>query len=336
MIITRRHLIALAAAPPLASAWQQAGNQGTPAGVRKIANQPYAGGTNRRQMLDLYIPEHADSPLPVVVWIHGGAWRSGSKEQKSPALPLTEFGFAVAQINYRLSSTAQFPAQLEDCKSAVRWLRRHAKEYNLDPYHIAVWGSSAGGHLAAMVGVTSPADDSDAAPHDNGEVSARVQAVVDWYGPTDFTQMDAQAPPDAPFKHDAPDSPEADLIGGPVQKNRDKARRANPITYITRDDPPFLIIHGDKDATVPVGQSRLLHAALERAGVSVFYHEIPGAGHGPGIHTPENFRRVREFLTRFLKPATIKPAPPKQQGGSAPAAEPPIRSPKAKANLRGR
>ena len=265
-----------------------------PAGVRVERNLEYVAGGHDRNKLDLYLPAKDDGPRPLIVWIHGGAWLGGSKEV-CPAVPFVQQGYAVASINYRLSQHAVFPAQIEDCKAAIRWLRAHAKEFHLDPDRIGVWGGSAGGHLVALLGTAGDVKDLEG-KGGNLDQSSRVQCVVDFFGPTDFLQMRGQ--------HDNPKAPEALLIGGPVQENRQKAARANPITYVTRDDPPFLIMHGEADRTVPVNQSELLDAALKKAGVESTFIRIPGAGHGgPGFQTPENRKRIAEFFDKHLKPA---------------------------------
>lgn len=252
----------------------------------------YVTNGHERQKLDLYLPKNATN-APLIVWVHGGAWKGGSKD-RTPAQIFVEEGYAVASINYRLSQHAVFPAQIEDCKAAIRWLRFHAKEHGYNADRIAVWGSSAGGHLVALLGTAG-----DVKEFDTGEnlgVSSRVQAVVDFFGPTDFTQM-GKFP--SAINHDAPNAPEAELIGGAVPDNKAKAARANPITYVTSDDPPFLIMHGDKDNTVPLNQSELLEAALKKAGVDVAFHVVKGAGHGFG--GPEINEKVRAFLAKHLK-----------------------------------
>jgi acetyl esterase/lipase len=247
--------------------------------------------------LDLYLPVEADAPYPVILWIHGGGWRGGSKE-RCGARDLTNRGFAVASINYRLSQEATFPAQIHDCKAAVRWLRANAKKYRLNPDKIGAWGASAGAHLAALLGTAGDVKDLEGDLGNPG-VSSRVQAVCDWFGPTDFLQMNAHMRPGAGLDHDAEDSPESLLIGGAIQHNKEKVARANPITYVSRDDPPFLIMHGDRDAVVPSHQSEILHEALKKAGVDSTYHVVRGAGHGFG--GPENMRKVEEFFNRHLK-----------------------------------
>jgi len=239
----------------------------------------YVASGHERQKLDLYLPAQGDKLL-LIVWIHGGAFRMGSKEG-NPDNPLPfdylAQGFALAAINYRLSQHAIFPAQIEDCKAAVRWLRTHAAQYRLDPTRFVAWGPSAGGHLAAMLGTTGHVAAFEVGAH--LDVSSRVQAVVDYYGPTDFLQMDAQRLPDGMI-HDAPDSPESELVGGPIQENRDRVAHCNPITYVSNDTPPFLIVHGDRDPLVPYGQSVLLVDALQKAGRDVTFYTVPGGGHG--------------------------------------------------------
>jgi acetyl esterase/lipase len=242
-------------------------------------NLAYVTNGSASQTLDLYASKKAKG-VPLIVWIHGGAFLFGSKEG-FPAEPIpVDFlleGYAVASINYRLSPEAIFPAQLEDCKAAIRWLRAHADEFGIDSNRIGVWGASAGGNLAALVGTTGELRDFEVG--ENLGFSSRVQAVCDFFGPTDFLQMDAHRLSDGQI-HDAPDSPESKLVGGPIQDNPDRVRRMNPITYVTRDTPPFLIVHGTVDRLVPFNQSQLLAAALEAAGASVKFHPVEGGGHG--------------------------------------------------------
>jgi acetyl esterase/lipase len=260
------------------------------------------------QTLDLYAPKQATG-VPLIVWIHGGAFRFGSKEgfpQEPVPLRLLLEGYAVASINYRLSPEAVFPAQLEDCKAAIRSLRAHAEEFGIDPNRIGVWGASAGGHLAAFLGTTGEVRDFDVG--ENLGYSSRVQAVCDFYGPTDFLQMDAHRLLDGQI-HDAPDSPESKLVGGPIQDNPEKVRRANPITYVTKGAPPFLIVHGILDRLVPFHQSQLLVAALEAVGAPVHFHPVEGGGHGQyfgagggcGLYAdPEVAPMVKAFFATHL------------------------------------
>jgi len=291
-----------------------------PDGVQAHRDLAYVANGHARQKLDLYIPEKSSEPLPLIIWIHGGGWAAGSKDQCQPLRNgYAERGYAVASIGYRLSGDAIFPAQIEDCKAAIRWLRAHAKQYNLNPDRFGVWGSSAGGHLAALVGASGGVKAFDVGAH--LDQSSRVQAACDYYGPTDLLQMDDHALADAHLKHNLPASPESKLIGGPIQENKEKAARVNPIAYVTPDDPPFLIVHGDKDPLVPIHQSQLLFEALKKTGVSVRFHTIHGAGHGQGFGGREIEEMVNGFFDRCLKGNT-KPAATAEQTESAASAMP--------------
>jgi acetyl esterase/lipase len=253
--------------------------------VEVVRDVEYCAPGGRALRMHLVRPSRpAREPMPVVVWIHGGAWRAGSRDSGIPQLlPFARRGYFGASIEYRFSSEAIFPAQIEDAKCAVRFLRSKAKQYGIDPNRIGVWGSSAGGHLVALLGTS-------------GEGDARVQAVCDFFGPTDFLQMDQAG---GKMRHDAPESPESQLVGGPIQENKEKVARANPLTFVSKDDPPFLILHGDQDPLVPLEQSRLLYEALLRAGVDVTFHVVKGAGHGFG--GPEIDEMVDSFFDRHLR-----------------------------------
>ncbi|MGO8925925.1 MAG: alpha/beta hydrolase fold domain-containing protein [Limisphaerales bacterium] len=266
-----------------------------PPEVKALRDLEYGKASGRAMLLDLYLPEKADKPSPLIIWIHGGAWMAGSKNEPSPALRFTTDGYAVAQVGYRLSQEAKFPAQIHDCKAAVRWLRANAAQYNLDPNKFVAWGASAGGHLVALLGTSGGVAELEGDDNDLKE-SSRVQAVLDWFGPTDFLHIgDAESD----LQHNAPDSPESKLVGGPLLENKDKAAKASPITYVSKDAPPFLIMHGDHDRTVPFNQSELLYAALKKAGVDVTFVPMKGAGHGFG--GPDAITPVQEFLKRCFK-----------------------------------
>jgi acetyl esterase/lipase len=257
---------------------------------------PYVSDPHPRQHLDLYLPD-SPSPLPLIVYIHGGAFRLGSKRSGVP-IDYLQKGYAIASINYRLSQHALFPAQIEDCKAAVRWLRAHADRYGLNPERVAAWGPSAGGHLAAMLGTAGHVRAFDVGEH--LDQPSAVRAVVDYYGPTDFLQMDAHRLPNG-MRHDPADSPESELVGGAIQEHPDRVARANPITYVTPEAPPFLVVHGEADPLVPHHQSELLVAALEAAGVPVTFYTVPGAGHG-GFVVPKVEEMTEAFLKRHLEP----------------------------------
>ncbi len=269
-----------------------------PEGARALRDLAYVEGGHERQKLDLYLPAKAEGPAPVVLWVHGGGWQAGSKDQCPPLRSgYLERGYAVASIGYRLSGHAVFPAQIEDCKAAIRWLRAHAKEYSLDPQRFGVWGSSAGGHLVALIGTSGEVKEFEVGA--NLDQSSRVQAVCDFFGPTDFMVF-VTTPGYESHATDA--SPEAKLLGGAVMQNKDKAARVNSITYVSQDDPPFLLVHGDKDPTVPINQSQLLFEALKKAGVSAHFHTIHGAGHGgPGFAGKNIDEMVAGFFDARLK-----------------------------------
>ena len=273
-----------------------------PPGIKAELNIPYVENGHKRQMLDLYVPEEkSDKPLPLVIWIHGGAWFAGNRAQP-PMLYLVPKGFAVASIDYRFSQDAIWPAQINDCKAAVRFLRANASKYNLDPDHFGVGGDSAGGHLAAILGASGDVKQLEG-DLGNPDVSSRVQAVLDWFGPTDFTQIAQQSGPKSVLKHDGANSPEARLLGGPLEEKLELAKTANPITYIDKNTPPFLIMHGDADRVVPLGQSVILAKALIDAGAEVTMKTIPGADHeAPQFRNlPENRRLIEDFFTEKLK-----------------------------------
>ena len=256
----------------------------------------YVTDGHERQKLDLYIPNEGEN-LPLIIWVHGGAWLGGSKKRYAP-MEYLKSGYAGASINYRLSQHAVFPAQIEDVKAAVRWIRANAETYRLDPNRFAAWGSSAGGHLVAMLGTAG--DITEFEVGENLEVSSQVQAVVNYFGPTDFLQMDTHRLPDG-LVHDAPDSPESKLVGGPIQEHKDRVARANPITYVSKADPPILIIHGDQDKLVPYHQSVLLKEALEAVGAPVTLYKVEGGGHG-WFKDPKVPELTKAFLEKHLKP----------------------------------
>ncbi len=266
-----------------------------PKGVTVYRDIIYVRNGHERQNLDIYVPDSGEN-LPLIIWVHGGAFRGGNKAYYVP-MEYLESGYAGASLNYRLSQHAVFPAQIEDVKAAVRWLRANAKTYRLNPNRFAAWGSSAGGHLVAMLGTTGDVKEFDVG--ENREVSSRVQAVVDYFGPTDFLQMDTQRLPSG-LVHDAPNSPESQLIGGPIQENKERVVRANPITYVSENSAPFLIIHGEKDLLVPNQQSVLLKNALKAAGIPVSFYLVVGEGHG-GFTDSKVTELTRAFLEEHLK-----------------------------------
>ena len=276
--------------------------------VKIIRDIPYAGTKNPRQMLDLVLPQKpaGDKPLPVIVFIHGGAWRAGNKSSGlgRVAKYVAAGNYAGVSVGYRLTNEAIWPAQIHDCKAAIRWIRANAKKYNLDGDHIGVWGTSAGGHLVAMLGTSGDVKAMDGTLGPNAKFSSRVTCVVDCFGPTDFAQMDAHRPPGARMAHDPADSPESKLVGGPIQKNKDKVAAANPITYVSKGDPPFIIAHGTADPLVPFHQSELLDAAFRRAGIKQVFIHVIGGGHGFGGAEFEG--RVTAFFDKHLRGKNVE------------------------------
>jgi acetyl esterase/lipase len=263
-----------------------------PAHVKIVQDLQYVENGNERNHLDLYLPEKAEGRLPLVVWIHGGGWEGGSKEN-CPAISFVTKGYAVASINYRLSQHAVFPAQIEDCKAAIRWLRANAAKYHIDADHIGVWGASAGGHLVALLGTTGGAQDLEGTGG-NLDQSSRVQCVVDWFGPTDFVGWD-------PNFNKAVYSMIARLLGGAAQENKEKARKASPLFYVSKDSAPFLIMHGDQDNLVPLAQSEAIAEALKKAGVEVRLVVVKGNGHGgSGFVSSENRKLIEDFFAKHL------------------------------------
>jgi acetyl esterase/lipase len=256
------------------------------------------------QKLDLYIPTTGDGPFPVVVMVHGGGFMFGDKADGAGLTgvdQLLEAGYAVASINYRLSGEAIWPAQINDAKAAVRFLRANAAQYNLDPEHVGAWGASAGGNLVAMLGTTCDVAEMEGAELGNADQSSCVQAVVDWFGPIDFLAMDAQfAGTECPATHDAADSPESMLVGAPIQTVPEVVATTNPMNYIDATDAPFLIQHGSADCNIPPVQGKNLADAL--GADKATYTLIDGAGHGGGpFATPENLQLVLDFLNQHLK-----------------------------------
>ncbi len=262
------------------------------------------------QKLDIYLPLNGTEPFPLVIFIHGGAFLYGDKADQVylDSFPyILERGYAVASINYRLSGEAKFPALVQDAKAAVRWLRANAAKYKLDPERFAAWGSSAGGYLVAMLGTTGHIADFDDETLGNQNVSSRVQAVVDWYGPTNFLKMDEQLAaagcPESMQTHNNADSPESLLLGKPITEQPELVKIANPINYISGDAPPFLIQHGSADCIVPPLQSwELYYALLEVIGAEkVTMQQLEGAGHGtPEFTSDENMSIVVQFLNKHM------------------------------------
>ena len=271
-----------------------------PKGVTVLRDIPYASTANPRQLLDLILPAKraGKGPLPVIAFIHGGGWRNGNKSSGvNRVAGLVRTGSYVGvSIGYRLTGEAIWPAQIHDCKAAIRWLRGNAKKHGMDPDKIAVWGSSAGGHLVSMLGSTGGARELEGKLGKHLGQSSRVSAVVNYYGPSALLQMDDHP---GKMKHNAPNSPESLLVGAPIQEAKEKTRQVSPLTHVSEDDAPHLHVHGTKDPLVPFHQSQIYHAALKKAGVESTLITVKDGGHNAPRAVGEN--QVRLFLGRHLQ-----------------------------------
>jgi acetyl esterase/lipase len=265
----------------------------------------YAGDTLVYHNLDVYLPTTNKSSYPAVLVIYGSAWFGNNAKATAFGVfgkLLLENGFAVITMNHRSSRDAIFPAQINDVKAAIRFIRARAKTYQIDPGFIGITGFSSGGHLSALAGtsgaiksysIKSATADLEGTIGEYTSYSSSVDAVVDWFGPTSFQRMDECG---SKMKHNDPASPEASLIGGPIQENLDKVALADPITYVDKNDPPFLILHGGADELVPACQSKDLYDALQKAKVRSEFVLVPKAGHGPGLFEENYFKMMTDFF----------------------------------------
>lgn len=285
--------------------------------TNKYLDVAYAD-TSDSQKMDIYLPENISEsePVPVIVYVHGGGFMMGDKSSGclKSVLEGLEKGYAVVSVNYRMSGEETFPAAIEDVKAAIRYLRANSSEYNLDTENFAIWGESAGGNIASMIGTTGDDRTYDNASLGNGDESSAVQAVVDWFGPIEFNAMDSDfselgITPKMGTTSSA-SSAESKYVGGDISQEQYAkiAEQANPANYISTNDPAFLIQHGTADTNVPVKQSlnfaEKLKAVLGEDKVTVETFE--GAGHGDmgevkPFETEENVARVFEFLDSQLK-----------------------------------
>jgi len=252
-------------------------------------------GGDKPLLMDLFYPAGAKGPLPVVVWIHGGGFRDPKLDRRYRPEPelvlLSKMGFFIASVDYRLSFEAKFPAQIQDVKCAVRYLRANAEKYNIDPGRIGVWGESAGGVLASLLGVTAGVAEFEGSGGWEDESSA-VQAVCQWYATTDMRLT-------AVKNGDNPDMAYAQLFGPPLSQVMDRVWKASPMHYMRRDLPPILIMHGDADRLVPHGQSVIFYNALKIIGADAQMITVPGQGHGffDGV---EYYQAIYAFFLRTL------------------------------------
>ncbi len=285
------------------------GSGGTAAAVEHLKNIDYAGSDNPRQKLDLLLPkDRASKKRPMVVFVHGGGWRSGQKEDGLAVIrAVTATGdYAAATINYRLSQEATWPAQIHDCKAAIRFLRGKADEYGIDADRIGVVGMSAGGHLVSLLGTENEDPTLEGTLGAFAKVSSRVQCVVNFFGPTDFlTNLLSEAPDDRNNGRKMV----IEFLGRTEAEARRNAKAASPVSWVSKDDAPFFTAHGTRDTLVPYSQATSIHTALEKAGVESHLVAMEGAGHG--FASPELNRRIRLFLDLHLRgvPAEISSEP---------------------------
>jgi acetyl esterase/lipase len=256
-------------------------------------NIEYGKGGDKALQLDLYSPKARTTPLPAVLFIHGGGWTSGYRQiYHYYCAKFAEHGYVVATASYRLAGEAPFPAAVEDVKCAVRWLRANAKKLGIDPNKIAAAGGSAGGHLAMMIGYSSDVSELEG-KGGNADSSSRVQAVIDLYGPTDLTDESARSRKEVKR-----------LMGGKAfDEVPDAYRLASPVTHVTKDDPPTLILHGSIDSTVPIHQAELLVEKLKSAGVVYEYDRVEGWPHTMDLDVDVNrhcMAKMFEFLDKQL------------------------------------
>ncbi|MHC4994262.1 MAG: alpha/beta hydrolase fold domain-containing protein [Planctomycetota bacterium] len=248
-------------------------------------------------LLDLYLPDHTQNP-PLIVWVHGGAWRSGSKD-KTPLTPLLDHGYAIASIDYRLSPVAPFPAQIHDIKAAVRFLRAKQKHYGYNAQRVAIAGSSAGGHLVALMGVTNGHQKLEGDVGDHTDQSSSVQATIDLYGPTNFLTILPQSTPHGLGVR----IPALQLLLRAQPENKpDLAKLASPVNHVDPTDPPLLILHGDQDPQVPINQSHELHALYKQHKLPVVFEVVHGAAHGgPQFYDTRRLNLMLSFLKKHIR-----------------------------------
>ena len=264
--------------------------------TREFRDIAYVAGGHEMQRLDIFLPAGA-GPHPLIVYVHGGAWRGGSKKDQ-PLGKLVAQGFAVASVDYRLSTVAPFPAQMHDIKAAIRFLRAKAGEYGLDPKRFAIAGSSAGGHLAALAGVTNGNPELAGTLGAHREQSSGVQAIISLFGASDLTTILAQSTPQG-LKMRMP-ALEL-LLGGQPDAKTDLARLASPVFQADKHSPPLLLIHGDQDPQMPIAQAHELHDRYKALGLPVEFHIIEGAAHGGAkFYDDERTALMHAFLTKYL------------------------------------
>ena len=256
--------------------------------------------------MDIYVPEGSGT-FPLVILVHGGGFKVGDKANEyNRAMELVKNGFVAATINYRLSGEAKFPSNINDVKAAIRFLKANAPKFNINSQKVGLWGGSSGGNLVSLAGTSGDIEELEDFSMGNPDVSSKVQAVVDWFGPTDFLKMDEYLKMNgvADPGHSSPDSHESQALGAHITQVPDLVAKANPETYITPDDPPFVIQHGKEDRTAPFQLSEIFAAKLKAVigDDKVTISLLEGAGHGGAqFNTKENLAEVISFFNKYLK-----------------------------------
>lgn len=264
-------------------------------GVRIKRDIEFATVGDTSFKLDLYLPAETEQPTPLIVWVHGGAWRGGSRD-RMPLKDLVARGYAVASVDYRLTPVAPFPANVHDIKAAIRFLRAQAKDYQLDPKRFAVAGSSAGGHLAALVGVSNGHPELEGKTGRYGRSSSDVQAIISFFGASNLkTILNQSTPHGLGVRIPALQL----LLQGQPEDKPQLAQLASPVFHVDRHDPPLLLIHGDRDPQMPINQSHELHGVYQDNGLSCVFHVIHGGAHGgKAFYDSERLELVEQFLHR--------------------------------------
>jgi acetyl esterase/lipase len=273
-----------------------------PKGTTAYANIPYAADTLQKHLLDIYLPPNSSNNTPLIVWIHGGAWMLNDKYadmsyMQQTIKSLIDSGYALASIDYRYSTTAVFPAQIKDCNEAVEFLYQHAATYHLDKNRIAVIGFSAGGHLASLMALSNNNDVKEFYP-DGKKTHFKIRCAFDFYGPSDLVMLATS--PDTSINNER--NPVAILLGAMPVDRPDLARIASPVTYVDKNDPPFLIVQGEKDESVPNTESKILSSWLSLAGVANKLIIVPGAPHYGEMFDAEYIREdIFKYLAKYMR-----------------------------------
>jgi acetyl esterase/lipase len=269
---------------------------GSPRAGAQVATDVVYGAVGDRDLLvDIYMPDGVESP-PLVVWVHGGAWRAGGKQ--NPPGHFQEAGYALASVDFRNSPEAPFPAQVHDIKGAIRFLRAHAADYGYDASRIAVSGASSGAHLATLVGVTNGHAELEGTVGGHADTSSEVQAIVSYFGAMNLQSILAQS---TPFGLGLREPALEQLLGAPVDEAAALAELASPVAHVDAGDPPLLLLHGDQDPQMPINQSHEMEGVYEALDLDVYMDVVHGSAHGgQAFYQGSHLTRAMEFLDRVL------------------------------------